>query len=150
VREELDAIVQALIEKHKSRPGDEGFESASPRRPSFSLDAGESKPSTRRSPKVVDPAQSFSDSLSDVTSNINVETRERDLMACRLLKRALIERDTTLMPAERTFLKGLLDESDNAPSVAHASAIESASHTLMSDPLFQFGSTAADIISRLC
>jgi hypothetical protein len=147
--EELDAIVQALIEKDKSRPGDEGFETGgSPRRPSLSLDDGEEKPSSpRKSPKPMDNAHSFPDSLSDVPSYIDAETKERYLTACRLLKSALIEKETTLMPTERTFLKGLLEESDNAPSEAHASAIESASHTLMSDPLFQFGSSDAHNLS---
>lgn len=115
----------------------------SPRRRSH--DSGESQPSTRKSPKPMDLSQSFPDSLSDVPSNIDAETKERYLMACRLLKSALIEKETSLMPTEKSFLQGLLDEESGfAPSEAHASAIESASHTLLSDPLFQFGSLATD------
>jgi hypothetical protein len=166
--EELDAIVLALNEKDRSRSESEDNEnsvspdkssskkstnaSQSPRHitPSKqdsprtrSHDSGESQPSTRKSPKPMDLSQSFPDSLSDVPSNIDAETKERYLMACRLLKSALIEKEKSLMPTEKSFLQGLLDESsDFAPSEAHASAIESASHTLLSDPLFQFGSSA--------
>jgi hypothetical protein len=167
--EELDAIVLALNEKDRSRSESEDFSmsvspdksksrkspntSQSPRHitPSKqdsprtrSHDSGESQPSTRKSPKSMVFSQSFPDSLSDVPSNIDAETKERYLMACRLLKSALIEKETSLMPTEKSFLQGLLDESDFEPSEAHASAIESASHTLLSDPLFQFGSSATD------
>jgi hypothetical protein len=110
-------------------------------------DSGESQPSARRSPKPMNLSQSFPDSLSDVPSNIDSETKERYLMACRLLKSALIEKETVLMPTEKSFLQGLLDAPDDDPSEAHASAIESASHTLLSDPLFQFGSSAMDALT---
>ena len=77
------------------------------------------------------------DSLSDIPSNIDNETKERYLMACRLLKSALIEKETRLMPTEKDFLRGLLEESERAYSEAQVSAIETASYTLFSDPLFQ-------------
>lgn len=87
--------------------------------------------------------QAFPDSLSDVPSDVDPGTRERYLKACRLLKAALIERETVLLPTERQFLQGLLeghDEDDYPPSEDQVSAIETASQTLLSDPLFQVGS----------
>jgi hypothetical protein len=155
--EDEDLEIPVSPDKTKSRKSPTTSASASPYQsprhmnasrhsPSVSRshDSGESQPSARKSPKPMDLSQSFPDSLSDVPSNIDAETKERYLMACRLLKSVLIEKETALMPTEKSFLKRLLDESDNAPSEAHASAIESASHTLLSDPLFQFESSAED------
>jgi hypothetical protein len=77
-----------------------------------------------------------SDALSDIPSDIDSATRERYLMACRILKSTLIEKDGSLLPIERTFLQGLLEDDDEAVSEAQVSAIETASRTLVSDPLF--------------
>jgi hypothetical protein len=170
--DELDAMVLALNEKDKSSEDDDvdipvgtdknkrrksptaspkslrispsGRDSPTRRRsPSVSHDSGDSQPSPGQSSRKV-PAQISHDSLSDVPSNIDAETKARYLMACRLLKSALIQKETALMPTEKSFLKGLIDESGNAPSEAQVSAIETASHTLLSDPLFQFASSASD------
>lgn len=107
-----------------------------------SPDSGESQPQSRKSPKqgsprLRDQSQNFPDSLSDVPSNIDSETKDRYLTACRLLKSAMIEKETTLMPTEKDFLKGLLDDSEGARSEANLKSIVTASNTLLSDPLFQ-------------
>jgi len=78
------------------------------------------------------------DSLSDVPSDVDPTTRDRYLKACRLLKATLIEREPALLPTEEQFLRGLLEA--NVLSDEQVSAIETASQTLLSDPLFQVGS----------
>lgn len=97
-------------------------------------------PSPRRSPgsyNVSRALQSFPDSLSDVPSDVDPSTRDRYLTACRLLKSTLIERETALLPMERNFLQRLLEETEQNPTEEQLSAAETASATLLSDPLFQ-------------
>ena len=110
---------------------------------------------------VPHPNSHIRDSLSDVPSDVDPRARERYLRACRLLKSALIERETALLPQERVFLHSLLQHSDDdhddfdpraPPHRANrdralfddwedrTSAIETASLTLLSDPLFQVDS----------
>lgn len=73
--------------------------------------------------------------LSDIPSDVDPNAKERYLMACRLLKSALFQHEKTLMPTEKQFLQGLIEEED--PTDEHVSAVETASATLLSDPLFQ-------------
>jgi len=87
------------------------------------------------------PVATFPDSLSDVPDSVDPDVRDRYLKACRLLKATLIERETALLPTEKIFLHGLLDAPEHDPlSDERVSAIETASYTLLSDPLFQVGS----------
>jgi hypothetical protein len=71
--------------------------------------------------------------------------KERYLMACRLLKSASLKKGKRHSHVNRKKLLQGLTKNRFAPSEAHASAIESASHTLLSDPPLQFGSAATDI-----
>lgn len=83
------------------------------------------------------------DSLSDIPSNVDDATRERYLAACRLLRSTMIEKEKALLPTERDFLQDLLDD-DNDISEAHTHALETASNTLVSDPLFRVDSVDSD------
>jgi hypothetical protein len=72
------------------------------------------------------------DSLSNVPSNVDVETRERYLLACRLLKATMIEKDSRLLPEDKEFLRDLLEDAENAtaPSDFDIAKIETASDLL--------------------
>ena len=80
------------------------------------------------------------DSLSNVPSNVDSDTRERYLMACRLLKATMIQKDSRLQPEDKEFLRQLLStaEQARAPSDYDIAAIETASD-LLSDTDDDFG-----------
>lgn len=85
---------------------------------------------------VGDPTES----LSTVPSNVDSDTRERYLLACRLLKATMIEKDSRLHKEDKEFLRELLSSAEQAkvPSERDIAAIETASG-LLSD-------TESDII----
>ena len=72
------------------------------------------------------------ESLSSVPSNVDSDTRDRYLLACRLLKATMIEKDSKLLPEDRDFLRDLLSMTEQAQ--AHCehdiAAIETASDLL--------------------
>jgi hypothetical protein len=88
------------------------------------------------------PGRRKGDHLSDIPSDVDTTVKERYLLACRLLKSTLIEKESSLQPVEKFFLTGLIDEeqAEGAPSEAQVTAIQSAVETLLSDPLFSVGS----------
>lgn len=99
-------------------------------------------------PSMSPPRFSYDDEddrLSDVPSDVASDVKERYLLACRILKSALIEKDSTLQPSEKNFLASLLHEKsqiEEAPTEAHVTVIESAAETLRSIPTVE--ATASD------
>ena len=110
--------------------------------PPTSLDAPqfEERPSTL----VGNGPKTIADRLSQYPdTDLDSEVRERYLLACGLLKSALVQRDAALLPAEKMFLEELLREDDESTvSMSQVSAVQSATYTLVSDPIFQVGSVA--------
>jgi hypothetical protein len=95
--------------------------------------------------RALDPILRAEDSLSYVPSEVDSSTKQRYLRACKLLKAALIEREASLLPRERAFLNRLLEDPVGTglgpvDLDEQASAIETASQTLLSDPLFRVDS----------
>ena len=86
--------------------------------------------------------------LSDIGSEFDSEVLERYLFACRMLKNALIERESLLSPNEKHFLHELLEETVRSPTDSQLYAVETASATLTSDPLFQLEKTDEDKYHR--
>jgi hypothetical protein len=80
------------------------------------------------------------EALSDIPSDVETAVRDRYLLACRLLKSTLIQKDAALTLREKDFLQGLVDEEERTPSEAMVTAIQTASVTLLSDPLFRVAS----------
>lgn len=72
------------------------------------------------------------DSLSNVPSSVDPETRDRYLLACRLLKATMIEKDSRLLPEDKEFLRDLLmtAEKQKEPSDFDIAKIETASDLL--------------------
>eukprot|EP00977_Amphora_coffeiformis_P013019 scaffold3337_cov169-Amphora_coffeaeformis.AAC.29 len=72
------------------------------------------------------------ESLSTVPSNVDSDTRERYLLACRLLKATMIEKDSKLQTEDKEFLRELLTNAEQAraPSEHDIAAIETASDLL--------------------
>jgi hypothetical protein len=71
--------------------------------------------------------------LSDIGSEVDSESRERYLLACRLLKAALIERETELLPSEQQFLQDILMQGGNNESEMEE-ALERKEHRLTITP----------------
>lgn len=71
-------------------------------------------------------------SLSAVPSSVDSDTRDRYLLACRLLKATLIEKDPQLQDEDKEFLRQLLTSAEQAraPSEHDIAAIETASDLL--------------------
>ena len=80
--------------------------------------------------------------LSDVPSDVDSVTRDRYLLACHLLKNAMVQKEKVLEPLEREFLLTLLHDYENEmdeTSVINEdqiSAVEQATLRLENDPLF--------------
>ena len=72
------------------------------------------------------------ESLSTVPSNVDSDTRDRYLFACRLLKATMIEKDSRLHTEDKEFLRELLTSAEQAraPSEHDIAAIETASGLL--------------------
>jgi TLD len=88
----------------------------------------------------------YDDRLSEVPSDVAPEVKERFLTACRILKSALIEKDTKLQPSEKNFLASLLlesSETDEAPTEAHDTSTDSAAATRSSNPLLDSTTSVA-------
>eukprot|EP00537_Pseudo-nitzschia_pungens_P008399 CAMPEP_0172375378 /NCGR_PEP_ID=MMETSP1060-20121228/61443_1 /TAXON_ID=37318 /ORGANISM="Pseudo-nitzschia pungens, Strain cf. cingulata" /LENGTH=765 /DNA_ID=CAMNT_0013102495 /DNA_START=490 /DNA_END=2787 /DNA_ORIENTATION=+ len=81
----------------------------------------------------------FSDHLSDVPSDVDSLTRERYLLACEMLKMAVIQKESSLIPMEKEYIMGLLDEfetttgDDSVISEDRVTAVEHAIIRLESD-----------------
>lgn len=92
------------------------------------------------------------DALSDVPSDIDPAVRERYILACRLLKTAIIQKEKALSEQERSFLQDLIGDDaaalERIPSESDIAAIETASDVLMSDPLFRGASFMESDASR--
>jgi TLD len=80
------------------------------------------------------------DRLSDVPSDVDIDTKERYLMACRFLKTTLIQKNArTMRPEDKEFLAALLEEpreatsSPERPSVAPTVSMGSSSATPSSE-----------------
>ena len=97
-----------------------------------------------RTPKILSsPEHDNSDHLSDVPSDVDSITRERYLLACQMLKKTLIQKEKSLIPIEREYILGLLEDYEQATdgggsvvSEDQVSMIESAILRLDKDPLF--------------
>jgi hypothetical protein len=90
--------------------------------------------------KTTDP----SDHLSDVPSDIDSTTRDRYLLACNMLKTTIIKKESALIPIEKKFIMGLLDDfeldannDDSIISEDQVSAVERTILRLDNDPIFQ-------------
>ena len=81
--------------------------------------------------------------LSDAPSDLSSEIRDRYSLACRLLKTAMLERESILPPQEKSFLQNLIREEDEYPSEAQLEAVESASQVLLDDSRFDVASVAS-------
>lgn len=92
------------------------------------------------------------DALSNVPSAIDAETRDRYLLACRLLKATMIEKDSRLHSSDQEFLRTLLSTADqpHGPSAHDLDALETASSVLLSDaaPLGRDGSFSLSSIKE--
>ncbi|KAL7580053.1 hypothetical protein ACA910_005038 [Epithemia clementina (nom. ined.)] len=68
------------------------------------------------------------DALSDFPSDVDSDVRQRYLMACRLLKVALIKEKHRLPMSELSFLQGLMstEDEDHVPSEADVEVLQSA------------------------
>jgi len=80
----------------------------------------------RRSPSPTD-YRTIEASLSDVPSDVDSDTKERYLTACRLLKSTLIQKEKALLPTEKSFLQELLDQDEENLSAFDVAAVETAS-----------------------
>lgn len=89
------------------------------------------------------PDLQLSDSLSDLPSDVDTEVREQYLLACRLLKTTMVQKEKTLDHVEKDFLHKLVQDVPFVPSESQIAAVKKASETLMSDPLFRSSSKPA-------
>ena len=115
-----------------------GREPVSPKRPPTPEEAAAAAAAAASQIRAPSPFRSSqfqtreSDSLSNVPSNVDSDTRERYLMACRLLKATMIQKDSRLRSEDKEFLRDLLSNAEQTrdPSDYDIAAIETASDIL--------------------
>ncbi|GAX19914.1 hypothetical protein FisN_1Lu624 [Fistulifera solaris] len=79
--------------------------------------------------------------LSYLPSDVATDVREQYLLACRLLKTTIVQKETTLNAVESDFLLDLVRENFTDPSPSQIDAVNQASKVLTSDALFRVSSS---------
>lgn len=104
------------------------------------------------------PMEEEEDHLSDVGSDVSLETKERYLKACRMLKDALVNKEKNLHKSDRDFILALLRDAEavdieegSVMSVQKMSALESAASKLESvpDATPQSAPTSAKAVTKI-
>lgn len=95
----------------------------------------------------------FSDHLSDIPSDVDSITRDRYLLACKMLKMSIIQKESALIPIEKKYIMSLLDDFESQSldgsdlSEDHINSIERAILQLENDSKSSYDNSNTDLPS---